>query len=527
MWYYLLPPCAVLVVSFWLKDVNKALLVGLASAALLVSKGSPLSALYLLFIKAYNQITDIGNLLVFLYLPILGYIISLIIKTGGAIAWGNYISQKVHSRRGIELATLGFSSLFFLDDYFNSWTVGTVMHPVTDRFKVPRVKLAYLVNILAPCMAIISPISSWIAVILGELIRVGIGDTQLATVQADPFLTYLSCIGYLIYPILAVLSTWFIVGSRISYGPMHTQEEIAHTTGSVFGGKEPVSTKITPPEQQGALFDFLLPIGLLIGLTPPIILATGNYWLFGGTNNLSAALTAANIFLAMVISALATATISSTYFVIRNKLNTRLFVQSVTEGLHLMVPSFVLLFLAWNFSDFLRNDLPAGTYLATSVASTLPLALIPVIFYLLAGLTAFGTGTAWGTIMVMTPIVIPMVIKLSQAPEPASLATIPMLLPTLGAIFSGTVAGTHLSPIADNTIVSSLSSACHHVDHVKAQIPYVLPTILAAGLGFLILGLGTVHHFSHALPWAWLLALISAAGVYLVLNRKSTHANRA
>jgi tetracycline resistance efflux pump len=521
MWYYILPPAVVLLMSFWYKDVNKALLAGLATAALLVTSGNPLTAAQLLAIKAYNQITDFDNLMVFLYLPLLGYIISLIIKTGGATAWGNYISDKVHSRRGIELATLGFSSCFFLDDYFSSWTVGTVMHSVTDRFKVPRVKLAYLINMLAPCMAILSPISSWIAVILSQMIKVGINDSSAALVQADPFMTYLSCIGYLLYPCIAVLATWFLVAARISYGPMAEQEKIAQETGNVFGGKDPVASKISAPTQAGALFDFLLPICLLIGLTPPIILWTGGFWMFGGTNALGPALTAANIFLAMVISALVTGIISTCYFFFGKHATSRLFFDAAIEGTQMMAPSFILLFLAWNFSDFLRNDLPAGKYLASAVAPALPLALVPAIFYLLSGITAFGTGTAWGTLMVMTPIVIPMVIELSQVTTPATLATIPMLLPTLGAIFSGTVAGTHLSPIADNTIVSSFSSACHHVDHVRAQIPYVLPMILAAGIGFAILGVCTVFQACHPLLWAWLISLVIAFATYLAFRRNS------
>jgi tetracycline resistance efflux pump len=513
----LVPPAVVLLVSFISKQVNWALFAGIVCAALIVATGNPITALQIIAHKSYTTATDPDNLLVFAYLPLLGIIISLVIRSGGASAWGNLINRKVHTARGVELATLGFSSLFFLDDYFNSWTVGSVMHHVTDRFKVPRVKLAYLINILAPCLAIISPISSWIAVILGQLSKVGIADNG-TLVTADPFVTYLQTIGYLLYPIIAILSTWLIVARRISFGPMKQQEIIAQRTGNVFGGKAPVAAKVNPPDEHGTLTDFLVPIGLLVVITPIIILWTGNYWLFGGNNGFGSALMAAQIFLALALGSLVTVIISLTYFWAQKKINTGLFITVAKEGFDLMYPSFSLLFLAWIFSDFVRNDLPAGQYLAHTIAPALPLCLVPVVFYLLAGVTAFGTGTAWGTIMVMAPIALPMIPELSHTSVPTTIEMLPMLLPTLGAIFSGIVAGTHLSPIADNTMVSSLSSACHHLDHVKAQIPYVIPSIVGAGAGFVVLGWATVTGMSHPLVWSWLAAGVTTVCLLVLAN---------
>ncbi len=507
-WLTLVPPLAVLFLALITKKIVPALLSGIVVAALIVSHWAPLAAVELVATKVYGVATDIDNLLMFGFLPVLGTLIMLVKHTGGAQAWVHLISKKVHTKKRVELATLGFSSLFFMDDYFNTWTVGPVMHPLTDRYGIARAKLAFFINMLAPSLAIIFPVSSWVAVILGQMEQSGISTQPNALIKSDAFSMLLQVIPFMFYPIIAIALTWFIVAVGISFGPMKEQEDIATEAHH----------EMLVPAGKGTVWDFIVPLGVLMILSPSVILATGGYWLFGGSYSFPDALSHANIFKALLLSSGTTLLFTTIYYSVMGKLTVRDFLTLAKEGTTMMTSSITLLFLAFVFGSFLRTDLPAGNFLATTGIASLPLPLLPFIFYAIAAFSASAVGSAWGTIMVFFPVAVPMFVTLYHATPPAIAAYLPLLAPTLGAILSGAVVGAQVSPIADNVITSSLATDTNVLLHVKTQIPYIIPGIIATGISYLISGF-----MVPTMPLlGWLVSLVTGLaltfGMLLVLN---------
>ncbi len=512
-WLTLVPPVTVLLIALITKKIVPALSAGILLAGLIVSHWAPIDAAQIILSKVYGVATDIDNVMMFGFLPLLGTLIMLVKHTGGAQALVHLISKKVHTKKGIELSTLGFSSLFFMDDYFNTWTVGPVMHPLTDRYGIARVKLAFFINMLAPGLAIIFPVSSWIAVILGQFEPSGISLAANALVSSDAFGMFLHILPFLFYPFFSIASAWFIAALGISFGPMREEEEMVT---AITDSQEQLM-----PEGAGTIWDFIAPIGLLMILSPALILATGGYYIFGGDHSFAQALGHADIFKALLLSSGITLTITTVYYAVNGKLSMKDFMALAKQGTDLMLSSITLLFMAFVFGSFLRSDLPAGSFLATTGLSHLPLPLLPAIFYIITAFSASAVGSAWGTMMVFIPMSVPLIVTLYHTATPAAVALMPLLAPTLAAILSGAVVGAHVSPIADNVITSSLATSTNVLLHLRTQIPYIIPAIMASAISYLIVGF-TVPTMP-LLGWfiSLMAGIVIMLGLLLILNRKS------
>lgn len=540
----LIPPVLVLTIAFLTKNIKASLIVGIFTAASILNSfyiGDTLKTIFERLIKvteiqnitSLESFCDSNKLFIFLFLIALGIIISVLEHSGSAFAYGNFVKQRLQSSKSAESSSLLLSTFFFIDDYFSSLTVGSVMQPVTDRFAIPRVKLGLLVNAIAVPTAILIPISSWVATILGQLRQIGIASNpdEKTVIICDPFFAYLNTIPFLFYALIIVASLWFIVLRRISYGVLAKHEHVAQTTGTLFGGKSAVvrNKQTSQVENHSTLFDFAFPIILLIVLSIFEILRGGEFFLFGGNNSLIEVLAFSNIPAALFKASLASVLLTTIYFLIRKTIKFADVPKSFLDGTQMMLPSILTLILIWTFSGILSNDLQIGNFIAQNLVGSISVSFLPLIFFATAVAMALLIGSAWGTFGLLIPIGVPMLLTLSKVVTPVTITEIPMLFPLLGAIISGAVAGTQMSPISDVMLMSATSSGCYHIDLVKVQTSFAIPSIISAATAFLLAGLliqlqyGLAVAFASSIFIGIVLNFIILSGLNILLRYRKKH----
>ena len=493
------PPLLVLGLGIATHRIVTSLIIGLGLAALIAACGDPINAIALLAHKAWATadinafsswatISDSQTILIFLFLINLGIIVAILDHTGCAQAYATMIRKKLKNASQVEQASLLLSLVLFLDDYFSTLTVGSIMRPITDKFRIPPVKLAFLIDSMAAPMAVLMPISSWVAVIMGQIQRAGISETitPTTTIVGDPFLTYLSLLPYMFYSFILMVSAWFIVLRRISFGPMRSHELKAHEAADSI---EFQNTKLPASAANATLFDFVAPIAVFMVITLIALLVSGGYSLFGGPNGLIDALRTAKAAYALALGSVISLAVSIAYLRWRSLLELRIVPSLLLKGAELMAPAMLILFLCWTFGNMLNQELNTGTYIAGLLAHTVPLWSVPALFFVVSSITSFAMGSSWGTIGIIIPIAVPMLLRLAQLEIPADIATVPCLFPMLGAILSGAVLGDHVSPISDTTIMSSASTGSYHLDHVYTQLIYVLPVFIGTFTACLVAGI--------------------------------------
>lgn len=483
----LLVPLIVVVLASITKNVRVSVGVAIVFAALLATDFSPVGAFQLVmqrFLGA-SELGNLGswqkfwgsfNLFICLFLVLLGIIIELIQQSGGAYAYGNFIIDKLKNAKNAQRASLILSLGFGMDDYFSSLTVGSVMRPITDEFKIARVKLGLLVNSLASPLAVLFPLSSWIAQIVGQFRQAGIGTSLKGgiLIAHDPFYLYLAVIPFLLYALISFFSIWFIVNRGYTYGTLAKHERIAQKTGNLFAGR--VLTTRAPRKSSeyfaGALvWDFLLPILLLVSSVVWFNMYCGN-----------------DIPLALAKGGGITVLFSCVYLVLRGRIAPKEIFGIIWHGSRLMISSVVVVVFIWTLSALLKDDLQLGSYLAGLIGGRIAIHLLPALFFVAAVAISTMIGSAWGAFGILLPIAIPMLVSLAGVPVPTHIGDVTMLFPLLGAIISGSVAGNHLSPIADVMFMSSTSAGAYHLDLVRVMAGFAFPVVIAALAAFLLQG---------------------------------------
>jgi len=505
-WIVTLPAILVLTIAIITHRVLISLVSGIVLACAIITNfniGDTLSLTFSSILKEtqiINLISGSGtydHLYTFGFLTTLGIIIQLMAHTGGIHAYTHMLARFITHRRTAETTSLLISSSFFLDDYLSNLTTGSIMRSLTDKFKIPRAKLAFLLDSMGAPLCLLIPLSSWMAFILVQLQESGISNNlhESPVILADPFTLYISCIPYQLYTLLIVVSAWLIVRKQLSFGSMRQFEQIAHHTGNLFGGKESVGRVATQETKtfvhgQTSLANFIIPIGsFLIGI-PLFALYYAHWHPLQGTIHWYQAIQNSEVILRSLWSASFTSFIITTIFLfIRKSLTISALIKIIHAGALLMLNSLIVLTLAWALSNLLKNDLQTGSYLAQLVIQAVCPAILPITFFATALFATAATGSSWGTISVLLPIGLPMLASLAQQTMHTAIITpaqIPLLLPVLGAIFCGALAGSQISPISDSTVISAASAGCHHLDHVRTQLFYGLPAIIASCIGFIL-----------------------------------------
>ncbi len=512
-WLVLTPALLVVFLALMTRRIVFSLLSGITLAALILHNFQVMPAVSTVASRIWSS-TELGYLtswhaffsawylFICLFLIVLGIMISMINQAGGAYAYGNFIAARLKSQKNVECSCLLLSLLFFVDDYFSSLTVGSVMQPITDQFKIPRVKLALLISTVAAPLAVLFPISSWSADIVMQLRQSGISsvDGQAGVlISADPFSLYLSVIPFLFYSIITIVCIWFVVIRRLSFGLLKKHESAAQKTGNLFAGKIAVvkrmSEVVPHAAGQAHVMDFLLPIVLL----------------FGGVIAGIAVLGFGKVPIALFLGSLVATLVSGVYLFLNKRLKSSQIIPIISEGAQMMLPSIMVLVLIWTLSSLLKNDLASGQYLADLLIGHIDTAFFPVVFFYIATLISAMMGSAWGTIGILIAIAVPMLVSFAGIVVPASLDQLPMLAPMIASIISGAVAGNHLSPIADIMLMSATSAGAYHLDLVKAQMTFAVPMLISTGISFAIVGCMIQIHGA-------LIAIATALGVGLLVG---------
>ena len=487
----LLPPVIVFLCAILTRNVIISLALGIVSASFIATNYQVMGTITLAGTRILSEAIDLDHLYTFLFLLLLGIIIQLLTHVGGIAAYTRIIRQYLTDARSVETTSLLLSCTFFIDDYLNSLTVGSIMRPLTDRFIIPRAKLAFLLNAMSPALCVLIPATSWVAMILMQLQISGVSNTPNSLIFIDPFSVYIQMIPFLFYPMLIIFSAWLIVRLRLSFGVMNSYEKIAHATANLFGGKKPLTTfgATSPDEENGSLSDFIIPISTFMISILISLLYTGNFCGFGGDRSFFLALQNADIFVSLFIGTVMTLGISIAMFSVQGKLSANHLSSLTLSGINLTKNSLLLLLLAWTFTSLLKNDLQTGQYLAHLLIGTIPVFLLPLMFFITSTIVSASTGSAWGTIAIMVPLGVPLLVEFTHLITPGLLSHIAIFLPAVGGIISGSVAGGHFSPIADSMVLGTTSAQCYHLDAVQAQLTYSLPALVGALAAFLIAGL--------------------------------------
>lgn len=475
MWA-LLPPIVAIGLALITKEVYSSLFIGIVAGGIIyaAASGSGFEGVFKAVISdgLISNLSDSYNVGILIFLVALGIIVVLMNKAGGSRAYGEWAAAHIKSRRGASLATFGLGCLIFVDDYFNCLTVGSVMRPVTDKFRISRSKLAYLIDATAAPVCIIAPISSWAAAVSGTV--EGVNGIQL----------FMETIPYNLYAILTIIMVIFISFSGIDYGPMK-KHEINAANGDLFtSGGRVVSENDKPAHNRGRVIDLILPVIVLIVSCVIGMIYTGG--IFEGVDFINA-FAGCDASYGLSLGSIIALIIVIIYFMLRRVLSFEECMSAIPAGFTQMVPAILILTFAWTLKT-MTGLLEAGPFVSGIVESaTAVQILLPLILFVVAFGLSFATGTSWGTFGILIPIVTD--VFSADLANAAGAESIPaMVIICISACLAGAVCGDHCSPISDTTIMASTGAQCNHVNHVSTQLPYVLTTAAVCMAGYLISG---------------------------------------
>lgn len=481
----LLPPIIAISLALITKEVYSSLFIGIICGALLHANFNLLNAYTAMFSEGFiSALADSWNVGILIFLVILGAIVSLMNKAGGSAAYGEWARQKIGSRKGAMLATFGLGVLIFVDDYFNCLTVGNVMRPITDKNRVSRAKLAYVVDATAAPICMIAPISSWAAAVTGVV--EGYNGFEL----------FIRAIPYNLYSLLTMAMIVIITLMGLDYGPMRKHEENAIRTGDVY------TTPDRPYAGQdgevaagkGKVRDLVIPVLILIVLCVAGMVYTGG--ILEGAS-IKDAFANCDASLGLSLGSALALIIVIIYFILRKVLTFNECMACFPEGFKAMVPAILILTFAWTLSGITgllgAKEFVSGLFAGSAAGLKM---LLPAMVFAVAVGMSFATGTSWGTFGILLPIVV----AVGLEPE--------LLVISVSACLAGAVCGDHCSPISDTTIMSSTGAMCNHINHVETQLPYALTVAAVSFVGYIIAGL---------VQSAWIVLPLSMAMLFGVL----------
>ena len=485
--YSLLPPILAIVMVIATRRVLLSLATGIIASALLLADfgiGETVSiiadAVKAIFIS--DGALNTWNVYIIIFLLLLGIITAFISISGGSRAFGDWAMKRVKTRAGAQLVSAVLGVIIFIDDYFNALAVGQVSRPITDRQKVSRAKLAYIIDSTSAPICVVSPVSSWGAYIIALIgtILVTHGVTEYSALSA---FIQMGPMNFYVWPSLALV---FIVAFRkMDIGPMKVHEERAEKEGQLYDSNKTIPGEMKadlPTSSSGSVGDLIWPIIALIVGTVGAMLWTG-YQATEGSASILKIFENTDVTKSLLLGGSFGLIVTLIMFfrqafVLRG-VEVNVFFKGLLEGIKSMLPAVYILLFAWALVDLIGR-LGTGTYLAGVVEnSNFNVSFLPLVLFLVAGVMAFSTGTSWGSFGILLPI----------AGEIAAVSDITLLLPAMAAVLAGAVWGDHCSPISDTTILSSTGAGSNHIDHVMTQLPYALMSAGIAVIGYIAQGL--------------------------------------
>ena len=499
----LFPPVVAIGLALITKEVYSSLFIGILAGGLLATGFKPIDTVGTVtndgFISAVS-----GSAGIFIFLVLLGIVVALLNKAGGSQAFGKWASTHIKTKIGAAIATFLFGVLIFIDDYFNCLTVGAVMRPVTDKTKISRSKLAYLIDATAAPVCMIAPISSWAAAVASY------------APEGEGIALFCKAIPYNFYSLLTFVFIIAITLMKFDFGAMKIHEKNAEN-GDLFTSGTVKETEEQPSTSKGKVFDLVIPVVILIVICVFALFYVGRCmgaeWVFNPADY-DASLgfidafsnTDATVglpwggFVALVAIII--------YFVARRLVTVKEAMECIPKGFIAMVPAILILTMATTLKN-MTSLLDSSTFVNTALASAGALEnFLPAIIFVVACLIAFATGTSWGTFGILIPIV------LSIFPM-----TNPLGIICMSACLAGAVCGDHCSPISDTTIMSSAGAQCDHINHVSTQLPYAITVAAVSFVAYIISGFVTSWYIT--LPLAMVLMVATLFVIKAVTNKKA------
>ena len=501
----IIPPLLTITLAFVTKDVIVSLFLGILSGCVIAAGGNPALALMNATDLFAASLSDGWNIRIFLFCALLGALVGMLSKTGSAQAFGIWVSKKLKTRTGSQFVTFLFGIIVFIDDYFNSLTVGTVMRSINDKNKVSRAKLAYILDSTAAPVCILAPVSSWVVTVM-SIVRDAEGFDKLGISDLEFFIR---AVPYNLYALTTLLMVACIIFFKRDFGPMRASELSAQKTGVLWNEEKygVISGDIKEEKTVRAkAIDMLFPIVLLI-VCALVFFPLVTYLNAVDGENISSLMQAMHSMslreafintdssYALFYAIIFTLVFTYVYYLARRLMNLKEASQAVRDGIKSMIPALIILVMAWSIGTVIRSSpadggLGLGRYLSEAVVgSGFPLWIIPAVVFVLSAVIAFATGTSWGTFGIMIPLVMPIVVGLIQGQGQNPAESLNSVFICISAVLGGAVFGDHASPISDTTILSSTGASCPHLEHVATQMPYALFAALCSFAGFIAGGI--------------------------------------
>ena len=477
----LFPPVVAIALALISKEVYSSLFLGCLAGALLLANFNPWQ-MVVYFVGADGD-SGVGminaiDISILIFLVMLGVMVDLMNKAGGSAAFGRWASKAVTTRRGAQLLTMLLGVLIFIDDYFNCLTVGAVMRPVTESHKISRAKLAYIIDATAAPVCMLAPVSSWAAAV-ASYVPDGFPGSRISM--------FLSQIPWNYYCILTLIMVITISVLNIDYGPMLTHEYNAQVKDDLFTTPERPfegADDYEEGEKHSTVLDLLLPVVVLIGLCVVGLIWTGGMFDSESENyhNFVMAFSDASAGPGLCLGSIVALVFTFIYYWLRGLIGFTKSMESIPNGFIQMISPILILCFAWTLCGLCRDDgLQVGEFVRGVMASTGSLAkFLPAVIFIVACFIGFATGTSWGTIGIMVPLVCAVFDWNDQ---------VTLLSIGLAASCAGGVCGDHLSPISDTTIMASAGAHCFHLNHVSTQLPYGITVAAVSFVSFIIAGL--------------------------------------
>ena len=493
----LVPSLIAICLALITKEVYSSLFIGIVVGGLFAANFNfEKTVLHVFSDGIVASVADSYNVGILVFLVMLGAIVAMMNKAGGSAAFGRWAQDHIKTRVGAQFATVVLGVLIFIDDYFNCLTVGSVMRPVTDRHKISRAKLAYLIDATAAPVCIIAPISSWAAAVSSY---VEDGSGLALCIRTIP---------YNLYALLTIVMMVTLTAREVDYGPMAKYERNAKEKGDLFSGKNPYEgIQDNVPEGKGIVLDLVLPIVVLVACCVVGMIYSGGF--FSGENFIDA-FSNSDASVGLMLGSAFGLIFAIIYYLIRKSFTFKEAMESIPEGFKAMVPAIMILIFAWSLNT-MTSYLGADEFVAGIIdnsAKGLQM-FLPCVIFLIGVFLSFATGTSWGTFGILIPIV------LKAFPWSAGN---PISIVCVAACMAGAVCGDHCSPISDTTIMSSAGAQCEHVNHVSTQLPYAMTAAAVSAVGYLLSGIFAVNGLPAlaALP----ISIVLMIAVVCVLGKK-------
>jgi Na+/H+ antiporter NhaC len=494
-WISLIPPIVAIGLALITREVVLSLFAGIWIGALFLVNLNPFAGTAQSLDLLVNALVNADHIAIIVFSMLLGGMVGVMSRGGGTQGAVDILGKFATNRKKGQLLSWASALFIFFDDYANTLIRGNALRPMTDRLKISREKLAYIVDSTAAPLAVSAVITTWIGF---EITQIQNSLSGIAEVTADPelsaqlmagadnaFTIFLHSIPYLFYPILALAFVLMTILMKREFGPMYDAEKRAASGGGVIreGSMPATDTSLSslqpkedkPKRWQNAAFPVLSVI--LVALYG--LYSTGSAGLEPGQGGLTAIIGNADPFAALLWASFTGCIVAIGLVVFQKILTINQALESWVGGMQSMLMAVIILILAWGLGG-VTQEIGTGTYLAGLLEDTLPLALLPGLVFFIAAVTAFSTGTSWGTMAILFPVVVPLAIAMGAGVGFAGGENYGILLGSVSSVMAGAVFGDHCSPISDTTVLSAMSSACDLIDHVRTQLPYALVVAFVA-----------------------------------------------